>query len=495
MRRSVLVIWLLVLTGLAVGGGAASAPALGVNPTQLSFTAQVGGSNPPCQSISLSSSDDSKPLTFSVTSDSAWLTVNPAKGTTPASIQACANIAQLSAGTFKGNLNIAATDSQGQAAFNSPVIVAATLRLAPRPDQPPVARFMISPTNPKVGDAVSFDASSSSDPDGKIVNYAWDFGDGNKQSVTAAVVQHAYTGAGNFTVTLTVTDDANLQNSTSQILTLQMGAPAASFIAVPTTGLAPLTVQFTNKSTNFTSSSWDFGDGSTSSDTNPTHTYQNVGSYTATLVVRGPGGQAQASATISVTGPSSQCGDILFQDDFSDPNSGWIVGSFYGFDWSYTGTGEYRVLSGYANSVAWSWAPKQRNFTDFCLEVDVEQVVAGSLSGDGAMGLIFGGNPQGRSWTGFAISSGRDIFSVQSLAGESVSMALNWQRSKAIQPVNTWNHLLVVARNGSVSLYINDTLASTGNFDTNGAVGVFVETFNQPNTNAHFKNFKVRAIH
>jgi len=67
--------------------------------------------------------------------------------------------------------------------------------------------------------------------------------------------------------------------------------PAADFTAWPTTGVAPLTVVFTNTSTcNYTTSLWDFGDGTTSTLGSPTHTYTATGVYTVALTVSGPGG-------------------------------------------------------------------------------------------------------------------------------------------------------------------------------------------------------------
>jgi len=72
------------------------------------------------------------------------------------------------------------------------------------PNDPPVASF-VSDAYSIVGGNASFDASGSSDPDGTISTYSWDFGDGS--TGTGQTTTHAYTSAGTFTVTLTVTDD------------------------------------------------------------------------------------------------------------------------------------------------------------------------------------------------------------------------------------------------------------------------------------------------
>lgn len=74
--------------------------------------------------------------------------------------------------------------------------------------------------------------------------------------------------------------------------------PIADFSATPTSGIAPLSVSFTNLSTgDWTSSSWDFGDGATSTENNPSHQYATPGTYTVSLTVSGPGGSDNETKT------------------------------------------------------------------------------------------------------------------------------------------------------------------------------------------------------
>jgi len=71
----------------------------------------------------------------------------------------------------------------------------------------PTASFTISSSKANVNETITFDASASSDPDGTIVNYFWEFGDGEAANETAPITYHSYTEGGIYSVTLIVTDD------------------------------------------------------------------------------------------------------------------------------------------------------------------------------------------------------------------------------------------------------------------------------------------------
>ncbi|MCP3914509.1 MAG: PKD domain-containing protein, partial [bacterium] len=79
-------------------------------------------------------------------------------------------------------------------------------------------------------------------------------------------------------------------------------APLAQFVGSPTSGVAPLNVAFTNQSAGtITSRLWNFGDGTTSSATNPAHLYTSPGTYTVSLTVSGPGGSDVRTRTNYIT--------------------------------------------------------------------------------------------------------------------------------------------------------------------------------------------------
>jgi len=117
-------------------------------------------------------------------------------------------------------------------------------------------------------------------------SYAWNFGDGSTSNEKNP--SHTYYTEGNYTASLTVTDSENVAAEKSVYITADCPELTATVSADPTSGTAPLTVQFTGSASggcpNHTYS-WSFGDGSTSSEKNPSHTYQTEGDYSATLLV------------------------------------------------------------------------------------------------------------------------------------------------------------------------------------------------------------------
>jgi PKD repeat protein len=128
---------------------------------------------------------------------------------------------------------------------------------------------------------------------GGITTWLWDFGDG--ETSTERNPAHTYNNPGTYTVTLKVIGPGGWDTITKQnyiVLTLP-SVPVANFIGKPRIGDGPLMVQFTdNSSGHIESRLWNFGDGTNSTEQNPTHTYmhRNVGNFTVSLTVTGIGG-------------------------------------------------------------------------------------------------------------------------------------------------------------------------------------------------------------
>ena len=167
-------------------------------------------------------------------------------------------------------------------------------------------------------------SDASSDSDGSIAAYAWDFGDGT--SSTARNPSHTYAAGGIYSVTLTVTDDDGASSvATADVTVVAPNRPPVADFGVSCNGL---TCSFNDASSDsdgdIVAWAWEFGDGNTSSASDPTHSYASDGSYAVTLTVTD---HSDASATTSATVDVSTLTDqvVLFADDFADGDAGAMV--------------------------------------------------------------------------------------------------------------------------------------------------------------------------
>lgn len=183
------------------------------------------------------------------------------------------------------------------------------------PNGRPQVSFFFSPTTPKQEEDVLFDASASTDDDGVIVSYSWNFGDGDLRTTSGPRISHSYELPGTYHVVLTVTDDRG-QTSSSAPTSLTVGAatlPTASFTFSP---IDPKknTIVFFNalQSTaalgrSIRSYEWDFGDGTTGEGATPQHVYTQEATFTVTLVVTDNLGSKHAVAKTLTICPAAGC--------------------------------------------------------------------------------------------------------------------------------------------------------------------------------------------
>lgn len=179
----------------------------------------------------------------------------------------------------------------------------------PPPNQPPTVWMTASPLPARGPSPLTINfAAYAADPDGFIASYSWDFGDGQTSSQVS--VSHTYLVPGDYTVRITVADGAGATASYAAIVTVLTGTnqpPHVSLTASPTMGHAPLTVNFSAAASDpdgqVVSYNWDFGDGMTSSQVAPSHTYQSIGDYTVSVTVADNfGATATATTVVSATG-------------------------------------------------------------------------------------------------------------------------------------------------------------------------------------------------
>jgi len=137
-----------------------------------------------------------------------------------------------------------------------------------------------------VNETVQFNGSGSCDPDGEIVSYYWDFGDGT--NATGVAPTHVYTTNGTYTVTLTVTDNNRATDNDTCNITVNI--PPVADAGPDQTVLVNETVQFNGSGScdpdgEIVSYYWDFGDGTTAAGVTPTHNYTVNGTFIVTLSV------------------------------------------------------------------------------------------------------------------------------------------------------------------------------------------------------------------
>ena len=165
------------------------------------------------------------------------------------------------------------------------------------PNNPPTASFAPSCTNLDC----SFDASGSSDSDGSITSYAWDFGD--SQTGSGVSPSHSYTARGTYAVTLTVTDNKGATTSVSHNVSVRLPNvnPTAAFTSSCTAAACSFDASASADSDGTIANySWDFGDGRGGNGASPAHTYDTAGTYSVALTVTDNDGGTD-SVTHSVT--------------------------------------------------------------------------------------------------------------------------------------------------------------------------------------------------
>lgn len=150
--------------------------------------------------------------------------------------------------------------------------VPVTATVNPLPD----AGFTPSATAVCLGDAFVFTNTTTG-----AVGYAWDFGDGSGTS-TQTNPSYTYTLTNSYSVRLIAVSNLNCYDTVFANVSVNP-APQVAFSSDLSSGCLPLTVNFTNATTNATNYLWNFGDGSTSTDANPFHDFTTEGTFTVML--------------------------------------------------------------------------------------------------------------------------------------------------------------------------------------------------------------------
>jgi PKD repeat protein len=171
---------------------------------------------------------------------------------------------------------------------------------------------IVNPGGPYIGTVglpITFDGSKSAAPTGQTLTYSWNFGDGTANG-TGVSPTHTYTATGTYTVCLTVTDTAGGSNTACTTVTIS--PPPVANAGGPYNGTPGQAITFdgsksTGPSGETLAYSWNFGDKTSSTGVNPTHSYSSAGNYTVSLTVTDTAGGTNTATTeaiisVAVTG-------------------------------------------------------------------------------------------------------------------------------------------------------------------------------------------------
>ncbi len=203
---------------------------------------------------------------------------------------------------------------------------------------PPVTDFTfnVSPTDPL---EVFFTNTTTG-----ATSYEWNFGDGSTSFTENP--SHTYNASGTYNVVLSATGEGGTTNQ-EQRVTVTAPPPRANF-SYTASGLI---VDFNNSSTDATSYSWDFGDGTTSTVENPSKTYGRSGRYNVTLTATGSGGSDQSNSSVDIssgsTSVSLEVTNLLYAE-VAIYNNESFVGSV-----DARSTGGFSIRSFDSNDVRW----------------------------------------------------------------------------------------------------------------------------------------------
>jgi gliding motility-associated-like protein len=196
--------------------------------------------------------------------------------------------------TLPGTYNVELTVSNGATCSNTSLPSVITILEAPVPN------FTFTNNNECAGTVISF--SNVTTGTNGSTTYFWDFGDGSNSTLDNPT--HTYATAGTYSVTLMATNGTNCKVTSSANVVTVTSSPVSSFTFTNDNQCAGTVLSFTNTSTGTTGASsyeWSFGDGVTSTQMNPTHSYGTGGTYNVTLTVKNAGSCMNVSVPKVVT--------------------------------------------------------------------------------------------------------------------------------------------------------------------------------------------------
>lgn len=242
-----------------------------------------------------------------------------------------------STGVF--NVTLTVTDNLGLTGVISSPVEATD----PQPDnQVPVAAFTATTTSLKV----HVDAGGSSDPDGSIVSYSWDFGDGGHASTKVA--DHTFADAGSHQVTLVVTDNLGATDSLTKPVVTEAPVnqlPVAAFTSATTNLSVNVNgIASSDADGSIVSYAWDFGDGASATGVTAQHAFNAGGSYSVKLTVTDDRGGTGVSTNPVTVAPAPPV--VYASDQFARTLATGLGSADQGGSWTLSGPGSWFSADG-----------------------------------------------------------------------------------------------------------------------------------------------------
>lgn len=160
----------------------------------------------------------------------------------------------------------------------------------------PNVDFTFAPDSVCIQEVFQFSNTSQN-----LSSSTWTFGDGGSSILTSPT--HAYASSGTYPVTLTGISATNGCSASVTKNVLVSVQPTANFVATPISGCIPLPVNFTQTGSNVSFQTWNFGDGNSSTNVNPQHTFTQAGTYSVHLYVENSNGCRDSSFQIITAYP------------------------------------------------------------------------------------------------------------------------------------------------------------------------------------------------
>jgi len=195
----------------------------------------------------------------------------------------------------------------------------------------------------------------------------------------------------------------------------------------------------------------------------------------------------EPTATMEPTPPTPPA--LPFEDDFSNPGSGWEVGDYSDGSVGYR-DGVYFVIAREKNDTLEGHA--NRSFDNLVIEVDARQVSAGPTDNND-YGVVCRRQANGDEYS--MLISGDGFYSIQKEVGGEFESLVEWESSDAIRQGNATNHIRAVCDGSTLQLFVNGELLAEATDSTlsEGDIGLTATTYEDQPTEIHFDNLKAYA--